>query len=295
VVFTAFAARTWRALDATALAPLRRQLTAASSWLALAPLGELALRAVAVAHGAAGPAPGDLRALHVGALLAGVLGWVLGVLLRAGPMFVAGWTPSSWLTTALPWLLGIGAVLSMAVETGGGLVPRIGELIVLATATAVLVSAGAFRRAGRTLPLAGRTGDERRLFKLAAACLLAATVGAGGNVAVAAAGTGMPWLPDAVRHLLTIGVLGGVAIAMSFRLVPVLEGQALPWPSSRRVALVALAGAVIARSVDVLVPLHVPGARSVVIVSGGLAWVAFACVAVNLAGLALRGGAAARQ
>jgi hypothetical protein len=291
VVFIRFAVHTWRALDPPPLARLRRHLTAASGWLAVAAAGELALRVAALAQGPVWPATGHLRALDVLALHGGVLGWVLGVLLRAGPMFVAGWAPGARLTAALPWLLGAGAVLSAIVESPRALAPRLGDLVVLGTAAAVIVGAGAFRRVARGLPMAGHTGDEARLFKLAAASLVAATLGALVNAVAALAGTTVPLLADAVRHLLTIGTIGTIATAMSFRLMPVLEGRALPWPGLRRVALVALVAAVIGRTVEILLPAGAPVAAAV-IASGALAWIAFAAVAGTLTALALRGGGA---
>jgi hypothetical protein len=286
VVFALFVVRVWRALDPPPLARVRRHLTIASVWLALAPAGETVLRAIAFLHEAPPPSFGALRELHVLALFGGVTGWVLGVLLRAGPMFVAGWAPSSRLAAALPWLLGVGTLLAAGGEQGHGVVARLGELIVLAAATGVL--AGAFRRVKHALPIVGRTGDERRIFMLAAWSLVAATAGALVNVIVAVPGSGIAHLPDAVRHLFAVGTLGGVVTAMSFRLFPVLESRPLPWPWAPRVALTALAASLITRTLEVLGPLEIRGLGKLVAASGGCAWLAFACVGLSLIALVLR-------
>jgi hypothetical protein len=275
--------RVWRALDPPPLARVRRQLTVASVWLAVAPLGELALRAWAFLHDAPPPALGALREWHVLALFGGVTGWVLGVLLRAGPMFVAGWAPSSALATSLPWMLGLGALLAAGGEQGHGLLARLGELLVFATASGVL--GGAFRRVRHALPLVGRTGDERRIFLLAAGCLVAATAGTAVNVVAALFEAGIPHLPDAVRHLFAVGTLGGVVIAMSFRLMPVLEARPLPWAWAPRLALVALATSVATRTLEVLAPLEIRGLGKLVAASGMFAWVAFACVGLSFVAL----------
>jgi hypothetical protein len=285
VVFALFVVRVWQALDPPPLARVRRHLTMASVWLALAPVGETLFRAIAFLQEAPPPSFGTLRELHMLALFGGVTGWVLGVLLRAGPMFVAGWAPSRALATALPWLLGVGALLAAGGEQGHGLLARLGELVVLAGATGVL--AGAFRRVKHALPMMGRTGDERRIFMLAAWCLVAATAGALINVIAALQETGIPHLPDAVRHLFAVGTLGGVVTAMSFRLFPVLEARPVPWAWAPRVALVALAAAVTTRTLEVLGPLEIRGLGKVVAASGAFAWIAFACVGLSLFALVL--------
>jgi hypothetical protein len=94
-------------------------------------------------------------------------------------------------------------------------------------------------------------------------------------------------LLDAQRHLLTVGVLASVVVAMTFRLIPVLELTALAWPRLRGVAFVALLGAVLARSAQVLLPDGGVWLRWLVVLSGGLAWIALACAAANL-GAAMR-------
>ena len=287
VVFGALTVRVWRALAPPPLARLRRHLASASAWLAVATLAELVVRVSAAVRGVEGPSSADLHELHALALFGGVLGWVLGVLLRAGPMFVAGWTPPSALAAAVPWLLGAGALLAAGGERGHGLFARAGELLVLATATAVVVGAGAFRRVEGALPLVGRAGDESRLFKLAIVSLVIATGGALVNVVAAAADTSIAGLPDAVLHLLTVGTFGGIAIAMIFRLIPVLEGRPLPVPGVRRVALVMLAGAVVVRTAQIVTPLGGRGLGLVIMLSGVFAWIAFLCVALTLLLLAV--------
>jgi hypothetical protein len=101
-------------------------------------------------------------------------------------------------------------------------------------------------------------------------------------------------LADAARHLLTVGFMLAVVIAMLFRLVPVLERVALPWPRLRALALWALAGAVILRTGEVAVAAGATALAPAVAASGALAWVALAAVAANLLG-ALAGARATRR
>ncbi|MCL6554150.1 MAG: hypothetical protein K6W08_13675 [Firmicutes bacterium] len=108
LVFALFAARVWRALAPPAPGPLRVHLTAASGWLTVACALEAVLRAAALARGRMVPDVGALRAVHAAGLLGGVLGWVLGVLVRAGPMFVVGWRVPGALERAIPALLADG-------------------------------------------------------------------------------------------------------------------------------------------------------------------------------------------
>jgi uncharacterized protein involved in response to NO len=102
------------------------------------------------------------------------------------------------------------------------------------------------------------------------------------------AGLALPLVADAARHLLTVGVLGAVAIAMGFRLVVVLEGASLPWPRLRTLALVALGAGVVTRTAQVAIPAGVAWLAPVVALSGVLAWLAFACVGVTLLAVVVR-------
>jgi hypothetical protein len=133
-----------------------------------------------------------------------------------------------------------------------------------------------------------RSRDEARIFRLAAASAVVGALGAAGLTL--GAGVALPHhaLADALRHLLTIGMLTSVVVAMTFRLIPVLEGTALAWPGLRTLALGALLGAVILRTSQVLV---VDGWRwlgAAVALSGVLAWIALAAVALNLAAAVFR-------
>jgi hypothetical protein len=69
---------------------------------------------------------------------------------------------------------------------------------------------------------------------------------------------------------------------MLFRLIPVLEGRALPWPRLRRVALWSLAAGVILRSAEVLVAAGWSAPAPWIPLSGILIWIAVACVGANL-------------
>ena len=97
-----------------------------------------------------------------------------------------------------------------------------------------MLGAGALRRAPRSLPVLSRTPQEAAIFRIAVVSALVATAGAAVDVATTLAGAPVPRLTDAVRHLVTVGVLTSVVVAMTFRLVPVLTGVALPWRPARR-------------------------------------------------------------
>jgi hypothetical protein len=276
---------------------VRAQLTLASAWLALPLLAETALRADAWARDSA-VSPAVLRGLHAGALLGGVLGWVLGVLLRAGPMFVPAWTPPAWLARGLPALLGAAALLAVAGEAAlvpaSALAARLGETLAIATAVGVLVGGGALRGARSALPLLSRGAAEARIFRVAVLAAAAALVGAAATAVGELTGTALPLVADAVRHLLTVGVLGAVVVAMGFRLITVLEGVPLPWPRLRMVALVALVAGVVTRTAQVAIPAGAASLAPVVALSGVLSWIAFACVGVALVGVLARPRSGAR-
>jgi hypothetical protein len=86
----------------------------------------------------------------------------------------------------------------------------------------------------------------------------------------------------------TVGFLTAAVVAMAFRLVPVLESAALPWPRLRSVALWALLPGVLFRSAEALAGLGWQVA-SLVLLSGLLVWIALACVGANLAGTIVAG------
>lgn len=291
--FAGFAGWVWRTLDPPPLRLLRWHLTLGAAWFALACALEAIARVSAAVTDAGAPDPGIVRATHAMALLGGVLGWVSGVLLRAGPMFVAGWRVPAPLARLMPWALGAATVVTALGEglgpriTGGALIARTGELIALGTLSALVLAAGALRRGGRALPMLSRSPAEARIFRLAVACAVAATAGALAATLLAARGLAWPLLDDAVRHLLTVGVLASVAVAMAFRLVPVIEGRALPWPAMRDLAFWMLAGAAGLRSLQVSIGLGWEVARPLVALSGVLAWVALAAVFATLIAVAL--------
>lgn len=292
--FALFAAWVWRALDPPPLAPLRRHLAASSAWLALGLVLEAALRARALVAGAGGPEPGGMAAVHAIGVLGGVVGWVVGVLVRAGPMFVPDWRVPPALSRALATLLALGVVVTAAGEAGGweartgAGVARLGEAVALGAAAAALLAGGALRRARGALPMLSRGPQESRLFRLAAASLLAAAGGAAATAAVAWTGAPVRVLADAVRHLVTIGFLTSMVVAMAFRLIPALERQPLPWPGLRAPAFWALAIAVAARTGEVVVAYALPALAPLVALSGILVWLAVTAVAANLTGVLVR-------
>jgi hypothetical protein len=288
--FLLFASWVWRMLDPPPLGFLRRHLTASTLWLAGGCGLEAWLRVDALAAGLALPGGSGLRVVHLMALFGGVLGWVLGVLLRAGPMFLPRWRAPARTARVLPWILALGVGVgawgeggdwSAAVATA---LARLGEVIVLAGAAAVMGLGGALTRVRDALPMVARSPEESRIFRVAMLSGAAALVGAAAAVPAAWAGLEVRLLTDAVRHLITVGVLTSVVVAMAFRLIPVLEGRALPWPRLRQVALWSLAAGVVLRSGEVLVGMGWSPPAPWVALSGVLVWIAVACVGANLVG-----------
>jgi hypothetical protein len=185
-------------------------------------------------------------------------------------------------------------------ESGAGSLParailaRLGDLVALGGVAAVMVTAGAFRRAGRALPMVSRSREEARIFRLAAVSIGVAAAGSAIAAVSAWWNVPVPSLTDAVRHLVTVGFLTSVAVAMSFRLVPVLEGKALPWPGLRGVAFWALLTGVVLRTSEVLGGLGGRGIGGLVVASGLCVWIALAAVAANVAAAIARSPVRAR-
>ncbi len=278
VAFAAFGAWVWRALEPPPLALLRAQLTVSSAWLAAAAALEAWLRA----RGGGAPDPAGMPVVYEMALVGGVLGWVLGVPLRAGPMFVRDWRVPPALARATPWALALSVGLEAAAGVGGGRPSwaRAADVVAFATLAAALVAAGALGRSRGTLPMLSRSAPESRIFRVAVASALGGLLLSAWSLAL---GAGAPRaLTDAVRHLLAIGVVGAVVVAMIFRLIPALEGRPLPWPALRGVALGALAAAVALRTAPALGPLGGLGVAPLITASGVLAWAAFAYAGAGL-------------
>jgi hypothetical protein len=293
VGFGLFAGWVWRSLDPPPLARLRRHLTASSAWLALACVLELVLRTAALVDGRPSPDPAAMRAVHSIALLGGIIGWVTGVLLRAGPMFVAGWQVPSPVITLVTRGPSLAAVLSAATLLAGPLtapaLARLADVVALGAVAALVVSAGALGRVGRALPMLARSREETRIFRVGIVSAVIGAVGAAALAAGAVAGLPSHAAPaDALRHLMTVGFLTSVVVAMTFRLIPVLEGTALPWPRLRTAAFVALLGAIVLRSAQGLAAYGWPGLHAAVAVSGVLAWSALAAVTASLVAAMLR-------
>lgn len=288
LAFGAFGVWVWRMLDAAPLRPLRLWLARATAWLAGACALEAALRIRALARSLPGPDPAAMPTVYAMALFGGVLGWVLGVLLRAGPMFIRDWTVPPSLARAAPWSLGaaVVAVAVSAVSPPAAAAPlaRLGDALALGTVAVFVAAAGAFRQAGRALPMLSRGAVETRIFRLAGAAALAAALLSIAGLVLAWRGSPDRLVADAIRHLLTVGVLTSVVVAMSFRLLVVLEGRALRWPGLREVAFWALLASTSLRSLEVLAGFGGQAVATLVGLSGVLAWVAVACVGVNVLG-----------
>ena len=130
------------------------------------------------------------------AIYGGVLGWIVGVVVRAGPMHVPdGECPMPW----PGWLRGHSAWVSSSRERAsrgrgpagpGWRSSGPGRRSFLATVGAIALRGGAFRGAPGALPMAARGGPETWLFRMA---MLAAGVAAAGSIGAAAlAWTGVP-------------------------------------------------------------------------------------------------------
>ncbi len=285
--FAWFAVWLRRALAAPELALTRRHLGLATGWWIAALVVEAGARWPGIE-----PDPRAMRAVHAMALLGGAGGWILGVLLRAAPMFVTGWRVPMALGRAAPWTLGAGVAAAAAGAVGGGsawpeALVRLGEAVAAGTIAIVAVTGGVLgpRRRARSLLLqGGQGGPERALLRLAVVSVTVASLGFAAGAGMAAAGVPLGLLGDALRHLFTIGFLTTVVLAMSFRLIPVLERVRLPWSRLRDVAFVALLAGVLVRSSEVLADWVWVGVLAWLPLSGLLVWVAVASVLVTLLG-----------
>jgi hypothetical protein len=290
--FGLFAAWVWRSLAAPSLATTRASLGAASAWLGLALVVEVVARGVAVLgpDPLAGPDAGPMRAVHAMAIYGGVVGWIAGVLLRAGPMLVPRWRVPEGLVRSVPWSLGVGVAVS-AVGAGGRwpghagvMLERAGEFLVLATVAAVALIGGAFRRAPGTLPMAGRGGPESRFFRLAVVSAAVSGVGSAAAAILAWGAVPLSLLADALRHLVTVGFLTAMVLGMGFRLLPVISRAPLRWPRLRRIAFWTLVAGVVVRTAEVLADHGLVRMLAIVPLSGALVWTALGCLALNVLG-----------
>jgi uncharacterized protein involved in response to NO len=121
--------------------------------------------------------------------------------------------------------------------------------------------------------------------------MLAAVVAALGSAGAAVlAWTTVPLslLADALRHLVTVGLLTSMVVGMGFRLIPAIEGVALPWPRLRGVAFWALLAAVLLRTSEALADYGVETILRLVPLSGVLVWTALACLGAGFLGTVIR-------
>ncbi|MBI2466945.1 MAG: nitroreductase family deazaflavin-dependent oxidoreductase, partial [Candidatus Rokubacteria bacterium] len=203
--FLGFAAWVWRSLAAPPLSVTRTHLGLGAGWLVAALAAEAVLRWRALGPEGAEPDPAGMRAVYLAGLLGGVVGWIVGVALRAGPMFVPGWRVPGALARGAPWALALGVLTAVAGELGpwdastATALAKLGESVGLATVAAVALAGGLLRRAPRALPILGRGGPETRIFRLAV--LSAALAAAGSATAAALAWRSIPLslLADALR------------------------------------------------------------------------------------------------
>jgi hypothetical protein len=298
VAFGLFGVWVWRRLAGPGLATTRAALGAASVWLCLGLVVEAVARGRAVLgpDALAGPDPGAMRAVHAVAIYGGISGWIVGVVLRAGPMLVPHWRAPDRLARLAPFGLGL-AVVVTGVGAGGPwsghagvALERAGEALALATVAAVAVSGGAFRRPSGSLPMLGRGGPETRFLRLAMLAAALAAIGSATAALLAWAGVPLSLVADGLRHLVTVGFLTAMVLGMGFRLLPVITGVPLPWPRLRGVAFWALLAGVLVRTIGVVADYGVIGVLPIVPLSGVLVWLALGCLAANVLGAARRPG-----
>jgi hypothetical protein len=292
LAFGLFGAWVARALDAPHLRLTRAHLVTATAWLVAALALEAGLRACATPDG--GLPVGGMRAMHAMALYGGVVGWIVGVVLRAGPMLVPRWRVPVPVVRMAPWTLGLAVVLAGVGVAGPWPDParvaleRVGEALALVTVAAVAVVGGAFRRHPGALPMLARGGVETRLFRMAMLSVAVAAAGSAGAAGLAWAAVPLSLLADALRHLVTVGFVTSMVLGMGFRLVPVVEGRAVPWPALRPVAFWALLAGVLLRTAEILADYGFEGVLPLVPLSGTLVWVALACLGAGFLGAAIR-------
>lgn len=292
LAFGVFGVWVARALGAPRLRLTQAQLTLATAWLVLALVIEASLRAWAIVRGdpRGVPDPGGMGAVHVMAIYGGVLGWIVGVVLRAAPMLVPRWSVPDALARMVPAALGLGVVLAAVGLVGPWpgatrvAIERAGEALALATVAGTALRGGAFRGAPGTLPMAARGGLETWLFRMAMLAACVAAVGSIGGAAMAWTGIPLSLVADALRHLVTVGMLTAMVVGMGFRLVPVIEGAPLPWPRLRAVAFWMLLGGVLTRTAEVLGDHGVEAVLPLVPLSGVLVWIALGCLGANVLG-----------
>ena len=285
VAFARFAVWVWRALATEPLA--RWHLAAAASWLVAALVVEATLRGLALAVGDGMPDPRGMRGAYAMALLGGVGGFMLGVLLRAAPMFVAGWRVPPVLASVAPWTLGLGLVLAVTGEAGGGTpravaLARLGEAVAIGTVAAAALAGGALGRPGAPRSLLARGGPELWLFRLAIVSASVAALGSLGAAAVAWRGIPLGLAADALRHLVTVGFLTSIVVAMAFRLIPAFEGVPVRWPRLRVLAFAALVAAIVLRSSEILADYVWAGILPWLPLSGVFVWLVLAVVFASL-------------
>lgn len=167
--FLLFAVWVWRMLDPRPLALLRWQLTASTVWLGGGCALETWLRWDALVSGLPVPAVAGLRVVHLMGLFGGVLGWALGVLLRAGPMFLPRWRAPAAPARLLPWVLALGVGVGAWGEVGrwsaeaGAALARLGDLVILAGAAGLMLRGGALKSTRAALPMVARSPEESRI------------------------------------------------------------------------------------------------------------------------------------
>jgi hypothetical protein len=171
---------------------------------------------------------------------------------------------------------------------------RLGDALAVGTIAAVAVTGGALGRRRALRSLLARGGPELWLFRMAMVSAAVGAVAFLGAAVLAWRGVPLGLLADALRHLVAVGFLTAMVVAMAFRLIPVFEGVPVPWPRLRSLAFAALLGGVVLRSGEVLADWLWAGVLPWLPLSGVLVWLALACVLASLLGAARsRWGAAA--
>lgn len=269
-------------------------------WFPVALVGETLATVRAAAAGAdpavAPPVPG----LYAMGLYGGVFGWVLGVAMRAVPMFITGRRAGR---LGVPALVGVNGGVLLAVLAGMApstspapqILLGLADLGVVAGLLAAGLAVGAWRPEPRGVIALYRDRIEARFFRFAFACAGLGAVGMLVGSLSRLAGSPAPGLlTDATLHLLTVGFMVGMICAMGFRFVPVIEGVRLAVPGARLVAFWCLALAVLLRTAEVGGVTFHRGFLRAAAFSGFLGWLALLAWGLAL-GLTMVRGAALRR
>ncbi len=230
-------------------------------------------------HGGTAWAADWNEAVYAAALYGGTLGWIQGMFLRTGPVFL-NLPPTRPRTVALAFWTGqIGAALT---TLGGAMIGHArAELLTDAGLLAAGASVAAFvvgvrpfsSRGGELTP---RDREFVRLVRLAfGALVLFAALAVSYAGAELAGRTPERLVYDGMRHAFALGFVTVMIVAMAGRIVPIFGGADLRWPVLRAWGGYLIALSLLLREAEVAVAwlgapwlLNVSGASGIVAAAG---------------------------